>query len=160
GTLSGATSVTMVNGGVTAGATLINQGTLTILPGSSVFNGAFSNARGATPRLQADFFNGNRALTVAQGFTHAGTIDLTATSSIGNSDILTVSSGTLVNTGAITATVGTGGGRTIAAQFDNQGTITTNQPLTINSTGQSRNEGTISVGGGNLTISQSGTGAS
>ena len=75
----------------------------------------------------------------------------------------TVTAGTLVNTGTITASsAGTGGRRTLTAQLDNQaaGTLTVNQPLTINDASVSTtNEGAINLIGAGLTITQSGTGA-
>ncbi len=160
-TLPNTATVTMTNGGTAAGSGLTNQGTLTILPGSSSFAGPFANAAGATLRLQADYNVGPSSLTVAQGFTNAGLIDLTSTSNP-SPDTLTVSAGTLVNVGTISSSVGYGGGRTLAARFDNQaaGTITINQPLAIAfASAQDSNEGSIAVNAGS-TLTQTGTGAS
>ncbi len=57
GTLSAAAAVTMSNGGLAGGASLTNQGTLTILPGTTTFNGASSNAAeplcGSRPTIRA-----------------------------------------------------------------------------------------------------------
>ncbi len=86
------------------------SGTLTILPGTTTFNGAFSNAAGATLRLQADYSGGPASLTSAQDFTNAGLVDLNATGYAGNTDTLSVSSGTLIDTGTITSSVGGGQG--------------------------------------------------
>ena len=148
--------------GDTVNTPLVNQGTLLVVAGTgSAINGALSNAAGGTLRVQSDNNAGLATLTVAQGFTNAGTIDLTQING-GNPDTaaLTVTAGTLVNTGTISSSVGTGGNRTLTAQLDNQaaGTLTINQPLTISKgSAQDTNEGTINVAGGNLTVSQSGT---
>ena len=78
-------------------------------PGSSI-NGAFSTAAGGTLRVQSDNNAGSITLTVAQGLTNAGTIDLTQINGAnGDTAALTVTTGTLVNTGTISSSVGTGG---------------------------------------------------
>ena len=110
GTLTNAGSMTASGGSISSA--LVNQGTITILPGSSSFAGGFSNAAGATLRVQSDNSLGAAALTVAQGFTNAGLIDLTQIDGgAGYTAKLTVSAGTLVNAGTITSSPGTGGGR-------------------------------------------------
>ena len=74
-----------------------------------------------------------------------------------------MSSGTLTNaaTGAINVLTGSGGGRTITATLDNQGTVTLSRPLTMNGTNATHtNSGTIALSGGDLTLTQSaGTGS-
>ena len=66
---------------------------------------------------------GSASLTIAQGFTNAGAIELTNAGTAAYSAALTVSAGVLTNTGSITTLGGTtpGGGRTLTAQLDNIG---------------------------------------
>jgi YD repeat-containing protein len=143
-------------------APLVNQGTILVQTNTSTLTGSFNNAAGATLRLQGNSSYGNAALNAAAGLSNAGTIDLTSANS-GYSEALTVTGGTLVNAaGAILSTsVGTGGNRTITAQFDNQAgaTFLVNQGTTIDNSGASSNEGTITVNGG-LTLNTSGTNTS
>ncbi len=61
-------------------------------------------------------------LTAASDFTNAGTKTLTSSYS-GTISTLQVTSGTLTNTGTITANVDSGGGRTISANLVNDGTV-------------------------------------
>jgi len=101
---------------------------------------------------------GNVTLTVAAGFTNAGTIVLTNTG-VNASAALTVTSGTLVNTGTIEATygVGGGGGRSITGAIDNQGTLSASSfNLTVVNSGQTfmTTNGTLATPNGNtLTLS-------
>ncbi len=81
-------------------------------------------AIGQSIRIQGDSFLGGATLTSATGFSNAGTLTL---DSAGNAQqaSLTVQDplAPIVNTGAINVLPGTGGGRTIAASIDNQGTF-------------------------------------
>lgn len=139
----------LINDGVLAleGAPVITTPTLTTSAGSKILVRGISVA-GA----------GTASATITNGFTNTADIDLTAASTAYNVT-LTVPNGTLVNgsSGAITSQVGNGGARTISAQFDNQGTITVLQPLTINRADVDHvNSGVIDVQTGNLSIVQSG----
>ena len=168
GTLSNTATVTMVGGGESSDATLINQGTITVLAGATTLNGSFSNEVGATLTVQGnsdDYWSGNAVLTLAQGFTNAGAIALT---DVGTNDYypyqtasLVVTAGTLVNAAGGTISASTpfaNAPRYLTAQLDNQGTLTTSGPLVLNAaSAQHTNEGTINVSGGDLTVSQSGT---
>jgi hypothetical protein len=101
GTLTNAGTLTL--SGDTINTALSNQGTLRVAAGAgSTINRSFSNAAGATLRVQADLNGGSATLTVAQGLTSAGTIDLTEVNG-GNSftATLTVTAGTLVKFRAI-----------------------------------------------------------
>jgi hypothetical protein len=61
-------------------------------------------------------------------------------------------------TGTITTLVGTGGTRNLFAMLDNQGTITLNQPLTLNkASADHTNSGTFDASLANFDIPQSGT---
>ncbi len=88
-------------------------------------------------------------LTASQGFTNAGTIRLESINSSFRSD-LTVSTGTLTNTGAITVGQGTGGTRAIRAELINNGTVNVGKSLTV---GRS---GAYHVNSGTFTITSSG----
>ena len=71
-----------------------------------------------------------------------------------------MTSGSLTNAvgGTITSLVGSGGTRTLAAQLDNQGTVTVLQPLTLTRASAVHvNSGTIDLTVANLTLTQSGT---
>ena len=153
----------MTNATISGSGTLTNSGTL-IIRGTvpSTLNGAFVNAAGAMLRLTSDAANGSGTLTVANGFTNAGAIELTNTVA-GFPATLNVTSGTLVNapTGTISVLAGLGGGpRTMALQLDNQGTVTIGVPTTLalaSAAHQNEAGGTINVSGGDLTLNQSGT---
>src|SRR5262249_21939530 len=142
-TLSGMTisgSGTLANGGTlvlyasTVNAPLANQGTLLVQNTSAINSaaGAFTTTAGSTLRLQAYSIDTRPAnLTVANGFSNLGLIDLNASG--GWSATLTVSAGTLSNAaGATLSATGTADtNRTLAAQLVNQGTVSVSQPLTL-----------------------------
>jgi hypothetical protein len=149
GTLTNAGSLSLT--AATINAPLVNQGTITDQGSVSTISNSFNNAAGATLRLQGNGSFGNATLNATAGLSNAGTIDLTSANA-NYSETLTVTGGTLVNTSGATlsTTAGTGGNRTITAQFDNQAgaMLLVNQPATLNSTGASTNEGTITVASG------------
>jgi fibronectin-binding autotransporter adhesin len=102
---------------------------------------------------------GAATLTVANGFTNTGVIDLTNVVSAFNAQ-LNVTAGTLVNapSGQILASAGVGASRTIGAQLDNQGLVAVNAPLVLAFAGADHlNSGTIDVVGNNFQVTQSGT---
>jgi RTX calcium-binding nonapeptide repeat (4 copies) len=140
-------------------ATLANEG-LIVAHGTSAINGTFTTAAGSALRAEGAGGFGTGNLTVANGFTNNGAIELT-NSAAGQDAILTVSTGTLTNAQNRTIDIlpGVGGGSgTLNAQLDNQGTLNVNAPLTINKASATHtNSGTINVTGGNLTLTQSGT---
>jgi hypothetical protein len=162
GTLTNASGRTLTLFSSTVNAPLVNDGTL-ISSGSSVIGGVFTNSPASTMRVaQLDGCCGTATLTMVNGFTNQGLIELSNQFNQPYGAQLTVSSGTLLNstTGTIAAIGGQtpGGGRTLAAQLDNQGTVLVDEPLTINRAGSDHvNSGTITVGSGNLSIAQSGT---
>ncbi|HEX9582062.1 MAG TPA: hypothetical protein VF970_13245, partial [Gemmatimonadales bacterium] len=142
----------------TVNADVVNEGTVVMIPiGTGQFTGAVTNAAGAILRAQGpDGFA--RTVTVATGFTNEGTIELTSAG--GGTLTFAVTSGTLVNapSGTIVSLAGAGGDRTLAAQLDNQGTVTVTQPLTLTqSSADHLNSGLLELTTGNLTITQSGT---
>jgi filamentous hemagglutinin family protein len=133
-------------------ANIVNQGVLETRDAIQI-NGAFSNAVGAT------MLNNDAAVTVANGFTNAGTLEL-------YSDLaelppsFTVASGTLTNTGTIITTGSVNQDQPLAAQLNNQGTITANVGrLVVNKPGAAHvNTGTINATGADVLFQQSGGG--
>jgi hypothetical protein len=144
----------------TVNLNFLNQGFVTAT-GASVFNGAVTNAAGATLRIQGNGTYGLGTLSVTNGFTNNGAIVLTDTTSSYGATLSMPAGETLTNaaSGTIDAAVGFAGARTLALALDNQGTVTLNRPLTINRAAAAHtNSGTIDVSGGDLTLTQSGTG--
>jgi len=150
------------------GTTTNSAGTLRVTGGSTAINGTFSNASGATLEIEAT--NPGANLTVANGFTNAGTLRMDINDGGFNTDTsLTVSSGTLTNTGTILtiATVANSGSdHVIDATLDNQGTLDVDRKLTLTNTSTTfTNSGTIDVAstitytvdGGTATLSGGGT---
>ncbi|HEY3220050.1 MAG TPA: invasin domain 3-containing protein [Gemmatimonadales bacterium] len=159
GTLTVAPSTSVVWRASTISAPLVNQGTL-IVNGSSAFNGAFSNASGATLQLQGNGIYSTAVLTVANSFTNNGAIVLTDITSAYGAMLTMPAAATLTNApgATIDAAVGLSGPRTLAVQLDNRGTVTLNRGLTLSrASAAHQNSGTIDVSGGDLTITQSGT---
>ncbi len=119
--------------------------------------GNLSNEPGALIRIGVSS-SGSTRLTVANGFTNDGTIELTQTVA-GWAATLNVTNGTLVNTGTIDVLVGArGGARGLGAEIDNQGTINVEQYLTIAKAHAGHtSSGTINITGGGMTVTLSGT---
>jgi hypothetical protein len=145
----------------TINTALINEGALVVQDGDCAVNGPLSNS--AAGALQV--FGGGRlgvtaTLTVADGFTNLGLIELsTRFALIGETATLTVTAGTLTNAAGATlnASAGNGGSRVLNAQLDNQGTVLISRPTTLSAASAAhQNTGTITVGTGGLTITQSG----
>ena len=77
---------------------------------------------GVTLKVEGDTWDGAGVLTAANGATNAGTIDLESIAGTTNSDLALL--GTLTNSGTITTTNDSGGGRHIlGGTLNNQGTI-------------------------------------
>ncbi len=136
--------------------TLANEGRL-VLRGSAVLGGTLTTAVGSV--LEARAQNGPNAVaaTITNGFTNNGLIELrTLDAFFGHS--LTVG-GTLVNSSlGIIRSVAGFGGKTLAAQLDNQGTVEVNEALTLARASATHvNTGSIVLSGGILSINQSGT---
>jgi fibronectin-binding autotransporter adhesin len=160
-TLNGTGSVTnqgnieLINSTVTN--IVDNQGVLIAYGSTTSLNNTITNT--GTLRVLGHSIAGEANLTVLQGFTNNGMIDLNSVT--GHSAQLTVTNGTLTNAieGVIQSSVGAGGQRTIDAQLDNQGILDINLVLTLNrsTSAQHRNSGTIEING-NFTVGQSITG--
>jgi hypothetical protein len=85
-------------------------------------NGALTAAPGSAVRVQSNGSIGPATLTVANGFTNNGVIELGQTVG-GSTSTLVVSSGTLTNASGGSIIASGTGGRTINAFTDNAGTI-------------------------------------
>jgi len=149
----------------TINADLDNHGTL-LVNGSSPFNGALTTGDTSVIRVQGNGTYSTGTMTVLNGFTNNGTIELTDTTSSYGAN-LNVTNGILVNApaGTITALPGFNGPRAIGAALNNQGTVTValgpGKLLTLSKPSAAHlNSGTIDLTGGDLTVTQSGAGAS
>ena len=153
---------------VTFNAAVENDGTLLFANyGDSAVNGALTTGTGSTIELQA--YVSILSVTVANGFTNHGLIDLN--SAVGGSPDetkLDVTNGTLVNAGDGTIRsedVSGGGGNPVfsgtldnlSATLDNRGLLDlSGAGLTWNQSGPSTNAGTIRVTAGGLNINGGG----
>ncbi len=133
-----------------------NAGTV-VVAGIVNINGALTAGAGSTIEIEeGDQGNGigNATLTVANGFTNDGVIDLTGVGYAPYSSLLAVNKGMLVNAsdGTIRSTdpTGDGGSRGLNLVMDNQGTIDVpDGSLIWYGSGESNtNEGTITIGTG------------
>ncbi len=167
-TNTGTTTVTTSTfGTTTAGsgiATTNTSGTMLFKAGTSTINGNFSNASGATLELESATSGTSALVTIANGFTNAGTIRLD--NATGNSNVaagLTVSSGTLTNTGTILSTNTSGDTDSInslTGTLPSSGTITATQSLTVNKSSATHvSSGIIDIAG-SQTLTFSGTSTS
>jgi hypothetical protein len=151
GTLTNAAGRTLNVVGGTLNAPLVNAGTLVAFNNPNV-NGNVTTMPGSVIRVLSVGFGGAR-LTVANGFTNNGLVDITA--NVSNGSALVVN-GTLVNeaAGSITVT-GTAGGRALNADLDNRGTMTVDVSLTLERVNATwLNGGTIHLRNGSLTTVQ------
>src|SRR5512143_2777461 len=175
GSVAAGATVPLTNGTLNGAGILVSQGTLnlqntTVNSGLSnlgllvarsgtTLNGPFTTGPVSTLRVEGDASCCSAAVTVANGFTNNGTIDLTAINGAsGTSAVLTVTNGSLTNAAGahLNSLPGTGGARTLTAQLANQGTLTVSQPLTINhGSAAHTNSGTVALAA-NLTLNQSG----
>ncbi|MCK6486530.1 MAG: thrombospondin type 3 repeat-containing protein, partial [Phycisphaerae bacterium] len=126
----------------TVTAPLTNEGLVILTPGSismiASAAGMFNNEAAGTVRIEGGA-SARAVLTIANGFTNDGTIELVNTSATGNFDgRLNVTAGTLVNAGRIDALPGGSATspRILDAQIDNQGALNVQQPTTIVNTGR------------------------
>jgi hypothetical protein len=147
---------------------LLNQGLL-VAQGASTINsaaGAFTTATGSTIRVQGNngpgggSNSGDGLLTVANGFTNNGTIELTtAGPDPTRSATLDVTTGSLTNAGSINSLVGVGfnvnSGRTLGVELINQGTVNVGMSLSLSKADAAHlnsASGVIDVSGGDLTV--------
>jgi len=140
--------------------TLVNQGIVEVEQVGSV-SGTVSTSPGSRISMIASAGSGSSGLTVGQGFTNNGEITLEPVPN--NTASLTVTTGTLVIApGALLGSSASSPGDLtqsyLHASLDNQGFLTVNAHLTLDSSSaQHTNSGSISVGEGDLIIHQTGT---
>ncbi|MBK7908725.1 MAG: hypothetical protein IPJ78_19565 [Gemmatimonadetes bacterium] len=164
GTLFGATGRSLFLSNATLNVPFVNEG-FTLVSGTSAMNGAVTNSSipGTMLRIaQADGATSTASLTVANGFTNQGLMELSNATVTNYASQLVVPSGTFVNApGATLSVLGgqtPGGARTIAAQLDNQGTIITDVPFSLDRAGADHlNTGTLLLNTGNILVTQTGT---
>jgi subtilisin-like proprotein convertase family protein len=129
----------------TVNAPLQVAGHVTARGVNGAWTGAVAVASTGTVRLLGSGVMGNVILTVANGFSNAGIIQLVSENA-GFSSTMNVTAGVLVNTGTIRSDVGTGGQRSFGASLDNQGILLVAHSLTINKVaGMHVNTGTITI---------------
>jgi hypothetical protein len=151
------------NGGALSGnMPVLGASALNIGPGS-VGAGTFSmrgisTLSGNVAQAQTILVNStglHDTLTAATGFTNNGNIALENVAGAAGSSNLTVTSGILLNaaTGVLNSNTGTGGGRTITAQLDNQGTLNVRTATTLVKGGAAHsNSGAVHLHNTNLIV--------
>lgn len=172
GLLSIATTGVLALDSAIVAAPIVNSGTIRVA-GEGTLSGTLTTVAGSVLRVANTQILGSSRLTITNGFTNLGLIELTNSEANGSwGAFLTVSTGTLVNapSGTIAARIGAlttspAGQRRLTALVDNQGTISVPDALTsLNifppTDAVWESTGTIAVGGGNIGIVQSGPGAS
>src|SRR5207253_9985794 len=136
----------------TINAPVTNQGTF-IFEGASTLTGALTTANGSILRVQGNNTCCTGTLTIANGFTNNGSIELTSIGS--SSSTFNVTTGALVNAPGSTISSLGAGSRTLGALLDNQGTVTLSQDMTLSKSGAAHvNSGTIDLTSGDLTLTQ------
>lgn len=149
----------IINTSSNLGANISNNGQV-VVKGVCNLSGLFENPSG-TLFVAGDGAFGNADMNLANGFTNGGDIVLTATDP-GQTCRMAWTAGTLVNTGNITSTPGSGGGqRELFGSLIHQGpgTVTINHPTLFS--GQDAvhtSQGIINVIGGDLTLDDVGMG--
>ncbi len=165
-TLSGGARVEMTGasfagtGSLTTSATIVARG-----PGNAIANDFFVQSASTIKIEPSNLVFAEAKLTVANGFTNYGLIDLTDSfSGFATGARIAVTNGTLINaaSGTVRASVGAqvSGTRVIDAVFDNHGTVDAQTALAIDRAGAAhQNSGSISVAApyGGLTLTQTGT---
>jgi ribosomal 50S subunit-recycling heat shock protein len=143
----------------TSVALAVQNSALLIARSNATLNGAVTTSLGSTFRVEGDASCCSANVSVATGFTNNGAIELTAISGSGTASQLNVTTGTLTNavSGTISSLVGNGGARTLAAELDNQGTVTIAQPLTLTKASAAHVSGGTMTVAANLSLNQSGT---
>ncbi|GEM_PF-3901780 len=140
-------------------AQLVNEGLIHCYGSTVNMDGVFSNASGATLRIEGHDSGDGANVTIANGFTNNGAIEIRHGFSYRNA-ILNVTNGTLVNAAGATiqSLEGSGNGTVyLNAQLDNRGTLSTSIPLEINKASAAHlNSGTININGADLFLVQSG----
>ncbi|MDD5064328.1 MAG: PEP-CTERM sorting domain-containing protein [Phycisphaerae bacterium] len=122
--------------------TLNNSANMTVRGTSAINTNTF--AQNGQLTIQG-FYANHAALTVANGFTNSGTINLDSIDGAYQSR-LNVTSGTLTNEGQININEGTGGVRTLGANLNNNNTVNINADTTfLKSSGSYTNNADLNI---------------
>jgi hypothetical protein len=109
--------------------------------------GALSGTSSTGQALLIENNTNQNAAVTATSFTNGGTITLTDAPTDNGENVTLASSGTLTNTGTITAEADAGGTRFLQGDFVNKGTVDIDAPTDFNGLdGALTNEGTLNVG--------------
>jgi hypothetical protein len=133
-------SLRMVGGTVTASVSVQNIG-MYLVQGAVTQQGALTLPAGASLKLEGNPTFGTAALTVANGFTNSGNIEMSSTS--GHAATLGVTTGALTHAPGATFSMFGSGTRTLNADLINQGTFSPSINLALN--GQLTNQGTLTL---------------
>ncbi len=142
-----------------------NAGTVIAQGNPNAVSGTYTSSAGSTLRIQCANVFANAQLTMANGFTNRGLIELSGTVNFFLGAQLTVSNATLTNasTGTISSLESGGGPRVIDAQLNNQGAINVSWPLDVTKANAAHlNSGSITLDNttnGVLTFTQSPAGS-
>jgi hypothetical protein len=152
--------IATISGSTFAASTTVTNESLAVISSTTAINGPLLTTAGSTLRVLADAFFSSANLTVANGFTNNGLIELTSVN--GPIDAtLSVTNGTLTNAAGktIASLVGGGGQRTLNAQVTNLGTIDVDQDLSISNSSRTftTSAGTLDVASGKVLTINSGT---
>src|SRR5207237_8385142 len=133
GTLTNSAGKTLVALASTINAPLVNQGLLLLHSYYNYLNGPLTTAAGSTLRVEGDYAaSGPSYVTVANGFTNNGTIELTTINGASYASF-SDTGGTLVNAAGATVNIlaGSGGNRQIDVELNNQGTVSVSARTTM-----------------------------
>lgn len=148
--------ITLAGAALNGGGPLTLDGTLEARGASSI-GVPLSVTAGGTLRSVGS--SGAAVLTLVNGFTNSGKLELTNDVAGAHATLNVTGGGVIVAPGAqLRSLAGAGGGtRTLGARLDNRGTLDISHPLSIAKSGAAHlNSGVINVSGGDLIITQSG----
>lgn len=154
--LTNASGKTLTLTGDIVNMTVTNAGTL-VAHGSNSFTGGLTTQNGSTLRVEGSA-TGPGTLTITGQVTNNGTLELTS-SGAAQDATLNFISGSLTNAPGrtLSALAGAGGNRALGGALNNQGQLMVNAPLALNVPGADHlNSGAITLGAGDLTVTQSG----
>ena len=149
-------------GAASIGTPVVNAGSIHAAGTGNSIAGALATESGSVLRVDAGITPAHSDLTITNGFTNHGLVEIVQTTYAGHLvSRLNVTNGTLVNAadGTISCPVGYNrGNRFLGAEVDNQGMMSVAYTLTMDRPSCDHdNAATIDVSGGDLTITQSGT---
>jgi hypothetical protein len=130
GVLTNAPSRTLVAQSTAINTPFVNAG-LFVARGTSTLGGLLTAQVGGTLRVEGDAFCCTATLTIANTFTNAGLIELTAINAGGTTASLVMPTGTLINTGTVAVQPGAGGARVLDAAIDNSGLLQLAHDVTL-----------------------------